>query len=127
MIWYTYRAHMFIIWKAIHIRIKCGEIAYGLYCFSWRVKWGKLGELVDGIHESLCNKQIENYNTLYDFSVNDLFLSLLVCTIYCIFKSFQTTIFLQISYCCCVSKTQQHYSFYYFIYHWKSTTPSAAL
>lgn len=80
MIWYTYRAHMFIIWKAIHIRIKCGEIAYGLYWLSWRVKWGKLGELVDGIHESLCNKQIENYNTLYDFSVNDLFLSLLVCT-----------------------------------------------
>lgn len=127
MIWYTYRPHMFIIWKAIHIRIKCGEIAYGLYWFSWRVKWGKLGELVDGIHESLCNKQIENYNTLYDFSVNDLFLSLLVCTIYCIFKSFQTTIFLQITYCCCVSKTQQHYSFYYFIHHWKSTTPSAAL
>lgn len=127
MIWYTYRPHMFIIWKAIHIRIKCGEIAYGLYWFSWRVKWGKLGELVDGIHESLCNKQIENYNTLYDFSVNDFFLSLLVCTIYCIFKSFQTTIFLQITYCCCVSKTQQHYSFYYSIYHWKSTTPSAAL
>lgn len=82
MIWYTYRPHMFIIWKAIHIRIKCGEIAYGLYWFSWRVKWGKLGELVDGIHESLCNKQIENYNTLYDFSVNDL------CFYHCWFVQF---------------------------------------
>lgn len=37
-IWYTYDYHMILIWKAIHMRIICGEIAYVQAFFIKRYK-----------------------------------------------------------------------------------------